>query len=237
MTNQSRRMQTEILLKDVQMKADITSILETSENLKEDLLAVGDEIWDSIDHNDSASLEEGVRVKVAFNQAVEQFTDSIAEVTDIVDNYSPAKPDPAPETTTVEDKNRVVEELDHHEPHRLDEEFAYRRPYGFRLSEYAVSDTRTWRRLYEVACSHFADRFDEQFASLPASEDFVTSHGNTYFSTDAGELRTPAEVADGIYAEVHFSADDIASRIRELLEFFGEDWEKFEVYLREDRDA
>lgn len=219
------------------MKADITSILESSENLKEDLLALGEELWRSIDHSDNASLQEGVEVKKQFNEAVQQFTDSIDEVSEIVENYSPDKPDPAPESTTSEDADRVIAQLDRHEPHGLDEEFAYRRPHGFRLDDYAVSDVRTWRRLYEVTCQRLSERFPERFDSVAQADEFESSHGNRYFADDPGELRTPSEVADGIFAEVHFSADDIASRIAELLEFLELDAERFEVYLREDRDA
>jgi len=219
------------------MKADITSILESSENLKEDLLALGEELWMSIDHSDNASLQEGIEVKKEFNDAVQKFTDSIDEVSEIVDNDSSDKLDPAPESTTSEDADRVIRELDRHEEHSLNEDFAYRRPHGFQLDDFAVSDVRTWRRFYEVTCHHLSERFPERFDQVVEADDFESSHGNRYFATDPGELRTPSEVAEGIFAEVHFSADDIAGRISELLEFFGLDAERFKVYLREDRDA
>jgi hypothetical protein len=220
--------------------------LESSENLKEDLLALVDEIWQSIDHSDDESLEEGVRVKKAFNEAVHEFTGSIEQVAEIVDNYSPEKPEPSPEITTAEDESRVITELDRHESHSLDEDFAYKRPYGFRLDGYAVSDVRTWRRLYEHTCKHLAEQFPEEFRRLPESDDFTTSRGNKYFTTSRGnkyfttkgdQLRTASEIADGIHADTHFSANDICARIEELLDYFGIEHDKFRVYLREDRNA
>lgn len=41
----------------------IRSILEQLEQTREDLLALSDDIWLSIDHNDSQALEEGVAFK------------------------------------------------------------------------------------------------------------------------------------------------------------------------------
>ena len=96
---------------------------------------------------------------------------------------------------------------------------------------------RTWRRPYEVTCDHLAEPFSERSDSVAEADNLESSQGNRYFSNDPGELRTPSEVADGIFAEIHFSADDIASRISELLEFFRLDAERFKVYLREDRDS
>ena len=44
------------------MNQRIHNILEELETVRENLLALSDEIWDSIDHNDNESLERGFRV-------------------------------------------------------------------------------------------------------------------------------------------------------------------------------
>lgn len=48
----------------------IRSILEQLEQTREDLLALSDDIWLSIDHNDSQALEEGVAFKKQYNAKV-----------------------------------------------------------------------------------------------------------------------------------------------------------------------
>lgn len=63
-----------------------------------------------------------------------------------------------------------------------------------------------------------------------------------FFADHQTSLQTPSfqdenRVADGVYTEVHFSAEDLARRLTELLEFLGLDWKTFTVYLRENRDA
>ena len=63
-----------------------------------------------------------------------------------------------------------------------------------------------------------------------------------FFADHQTSLQTPSfqdenRVADGVYTEVHFSAEDLARRLTELLEFLGLDWKTFTAYLRENRDA
>lgn len=55
------------------------AILEDLEAVRENLLALSDDIWLSIDHNDSESLEAGVEFKRAYNSKVCAF-DSVATV-------------------------------------------------------------------------------------------------------------------------------------------------------------
>ena len=43
-------------------------ILQDLEAVRENLLALSDDIWLSIDHNDSEALEEGVQFKRAYNE-------------------------------------------------------------------------------------------------------------------------------------------------------------------------
>jgi hypothetical protein len=51
------------------------------------------------------------------------------------------------------------------------------------------------------------------------------------------ELRVGSHIADGVYVEVHFSANRIRDGIKDVLAEFGVDPADMEIYLREDRDA
>ena len=48
----------------------IRSILQQLEQVREDLLALSDDIWLSIDHNDNQALQEGVAFKKEYNAKV-----------------------------------------------------------------------------------------------------------------------------------------------------------------------
>jgi hypothetical protein len=49
------------------------AILEDLEAARENLLALSEEIWLSIDHNDPESLEDGVQFKRAYNEKLAAF--------------------------------------------------------------------------------------------------------------------------------------------------------------------
>jgi hypothetical protein len=50
------------------MRQSVQSILTNLEAVGEELLALSDDIWLSIDHNDNEALAEGVRFKTTFNE-------------------------------------------------------------------------------------------------------------------------------------------------------------------------
>ena len=52
------------------MKNRVKLILRDLEAVRENLLALSDDIWLSIDHNDPDSLEEGYQFKKAYNQSL-----------------------------------------------------------------------------------------------------------------------------------------------------------------------
>ena len=54
------------------MKNRIRTILTNLENVREDLLALSDDIWLSIDHNDSIAMDEGVKFKKEYNAPLPQ---------------------------------------------------------------------------------------------------------------------------------------------------------------------
>jgi hypothetical protein len=50
-----------------------------------------------------------------------------------------------------------------------------------------------------------------------------------------GKGKSP--IADGVYVEVHFSANGIRDGVKDVLTEFGIDPADMAIYLREDRDA
>lgn len=139
------------------------------------------------------------------------------------------QPQPAPE--------RVIRDLDAREPHGLDEDFTYKRPYGFRLEDEVQSEVPTWRRLYELICLHLARRDAERFARLPDEPAFTTRRGNPHFARDPAPLRSAMALPGGVQAEVNLSANHLRDQIRSLLQHFGIEQSALRIYLRQDRDA
>jgi hypothetical protein len=119
------------------MRQRVQSILTNLEAVGEDLLALSDDIWLNIDHNDNEALAEGVRFKTAFNEQVAAFQGVAERLSGLVEDFTKVRTFDAPEAPgSVEERerrDRIIQSLDQRVPHGLDEDFRYKRPAVFTL--------------------------------------------------------------------------------------------------------
>ncbi len=223
------------------MKARIRQILTDLERVRENLLTLSDDIWLSIDHNDADALQEGFEFKQAYNDKMASFNRLATDLSALIQQFTsvPVETPISADTSQngAAENERIIHDLDREVPHSLDENFSYKRPYGFVLQGRAYKDIVTWQRVYKLTCLQLAQANRERFAALPTDPEFISRRGNKDFSYDQTELRTALEITNGIYAEVNLSANEIRKRITRLLVAFDIDPHSFVIYLREDRDA
>lgn len=223
------------------MRERIQSILTNLDAVGEDLLALSDDIWLNIDHNDNDALEGGLQFKKAFNTAVAEFHEVSARLGQLVQDFTQVptfEPPSAPASSAeMERRERLIRSLDRRVPHGLDEDFRYKRPAIFAVSGVPFDGTNTWSQVYETLCRHLGALRPAIFDALPNNLDFVSSKGNKYFSRTAADLRIPRDYGRGVLAETNLSANQIRDNIKRLLTAFGLPQDAFVVYLREDRDA
>jgi|GEM_PF-341943 len=226
------------------MTNTIRNVLHDLERVQESLLALSEEIWVSIDHNDQEALEEGFLFKKTYNAKVKEFDELSSVLQRLVREFTrmeEEEPEVIEEGKEVldvdEGESRRIAQLDDEEPHSLDENFRHMRPQGFRLGEHRVSGTRTWRRLYASVLKLLSAIDPERYAKLGGLPAFQYDTGRVDYAKDAAQLRTPMAIPGGWFAESNLSANAIAKQLRALLEAFDLPLESFVVYLREDRDA
>jgi uncharacterized membrane-anchored protein YhcB (DUF1043 family) len=223
------------------MRERIQSILTNLEAVGEDLIALSDDIWLNIDHNDNAAVEQGATFKMAFNSAVAEFREVSSRLSRLVEDFTEVPSFEAPSApSSVEERDRrerLIRSLDRQLAHGLDEDFRYKRPAIFTLNGVPFDGTNTWSQVYETLCRHLASLQPEVFDTLPTNPDFVSNRGNKYFSRQAADLRVPRDYGRGVLAETNLSANQIRDNIKRLLPAFGLPERTFCVYLREDRDA
>lgn len=217
----------------------IRSILQQLEQVREDLLALSDDIWLSIDHNDNQALLEGVAFKKEYNAKVAAFDQLAGELSALVQRFTAVKLDEAvaPPNQTPQSRERIVRELDQRQAYGLDDDLTFKRPYGFQLGDEAQAKVNTWRRLYELICLHLERRDPQRFARLPDTPGFTTRRGNPIFSRDPQALRSAMALPSGVYAEVNLSANHLRDQIKALLDAFGIERQALRIFLRQDRDA
>ncbi len=225
------------------MTNTIRNILQDLERVRENMLALSDDIWLSIDHNDQEALQEGVDFKKAYNERMIGFDRLSSEISELVQQYTAVRIDepeeePTPSPESDQQKNeRIIRDLDREEAHGIGEDFTFKRPYGFVLCGQGFKEVNTWRRIFEQVCRILNARDDDRFKGLPDNPDFKTRRGNVYFSTDPAKLRVASEVVPGLFAEVNLSANHLRNLIRDLLKTFTIPEPEVSIYLRQDRDA
>jgi hypothetical protein len=214
-------------------------ILEDLEAVRENLRALSDDIWLSIDHNDPQALEAGVEFKRAYNAKAIAFDQLASELSALVQQYTSVRLE-AVERTGADDREqneRIIAELNREEPHPLTEDFTYRRPHGFILDGQATNGITTWQRMYQLVCEHFIARDEGRFRSLSDHPDFVSNRGHHTVTRDPGSLRQALAVGEQLYVERNLSANSIRDVMVRILAAFDIPVERMQVFLRQDRDA
>lgn len=214
-------------------------ILEDLEVVRENLLALSDDIWAGIDRQDLTAFDEGVRFMRSYVEKIVSFDQVASDLSTLVQQYTSVRLEETEQTGggNRDQNERIIAQLNQEEPHILDEDFTYKRPHGFILEGQATTGITTWQRLYELACSRLFMRDEGRFRSLIDDPEFVSNRGHHTVTTDASSLRKPLAVGGDLYVEANLSANSIRDVLRRLLDAFGIPVEEMQVYLREDRDA
>lgn len=223
------------------MQNKLKEILDTLNNIQENLLSLPEDMLLNIDPRDNDSLEQGARFIRSFNDNLDQFmeiTTKIAEQIKTHFSINPEEEEIEKESMKNQQKqDRIIRELDKTAPHSLDESFTFKRPYGFILGDTAFKGIKTWRNLFILVLDELYEKDPTRFARLPEEEKFISNRGKPLFSRDKQDLREGKMLKPGLYVEVNLSANDLCKNIKSMLEHFQLGPGQMKIYLREDRDA
>jgi hypothetical protein len=94
-------------------------ILGDLEAVRENLLALSDDIWLSIDHNDCEALEEGVQFKRTYNEKMAAFDQLASGLSAMIQQYTSVHLEAEEQSGQGdrEQNERIVQELNREEPH------------------------------------------------------------------------------------------------------------------------
>jgi len=220
------------------VKERVQQILTDLERTQENLLALSDDIWLSIDHNNSQALQKGVEFKLAFNDKLDRFNQINSEISNLIQQFTNVHTEPVNVANKgTAEHERIIRELDSTQSHTIDENLTYKRPYGFKFQEQAYININTWRHLYELFCKQLAAKDITYFKDFIESPDAKNSRGGALFSSEPTKLRSALKIASDIYTEGNLSANSIRDRIKSLLIAFEIPSQEILLYLREDRNV
>jgi hypothetical protein len=214
-------------------------ILEDLEAVRENLLALSDDIWAGIDRQDLAAFDEGVRFMRSYVEKMTEFDRLAADLSVLIQQYTQVSLDATEETGREDDEQneRIIRDLNREEPHAIEEDLTYKRPHGFILDGQAVSGITTWRRLYDLVCRQLYRRDSARFGSLINDPEFISNRGHHSVTREPGSLRSALEVDDGLFIECNLSANGVRDMLRRLLVAYVIEPDQLRLFLRQDRDA
>lgn len=217
----------------------ISSILKDLSNVHDNLLSLSDDIWNSIDHNDSEKLDEGYQFKKEFNRLLDDFEKNKNDISVLVSQFTGVKLDEQPKTVEKDnsENQRLIKELNKNTPHEITEDFTFKRPTAFIFDGCAYSEMNCWSELYIQFVACLAKKDPAKLKSLADNPEYISKQNKKYYSSSPKELRKPGKVMNDFYVETNRSANDLLKLAIELLNFFNIPLNNITIYLRQDRNA
>lgn len=217
----------------------INRILKELTNAREDLWALNDDIWHTLDHSSIEEVQAATSFQIQYIKLLDQFAQNSEGITTLISQFTGIREEIVPVIKNVNDsKNeRLIKELRKEEAHSIDEDFTYKRPYGFIIDGCAYSGFETWKDLYIQFCKHISNTDADKFDALAKNQSLISKQNRKYFSTNKQDIRYPELITDKTYVELNLSANHFAKRIKEIAGIYGIDAALITIFLQQDRNA
>lgn len=217
-------------------------ILGNLTSVREDMLALIDLVWDSVNPRDAAARDAGSKYVGDLDrqlQGLSAASDGLAGLfKQRVGMSDEELPGNKPGTPTTSADPVFAGRPAHHLAKGRDgrfEDFTSTKPMGYTLQGKATKNVPDWADVYLSVCRELYRRDHSRFASLVDNQRFVTRRGNLLFSRDQTIFNWPKPVTGDIYAELNLSADTICSRLRMIFDAFGIPHTEMQIFLKRER--
>ena len=217
----------------------VDRILKNLTSSREDLWALNDDIWHTLDHSSVEDVQRAASFQVKYLELLDQFARNSEEIAALIVQFTGIKEEETPDIKDVfgNSNERIIKELNKEEPHSIDEDFTYKRPYAIVMENNACTNLETWKDLYKQVCRHLAGKNKELFDFLAANESLVSKQQKKYYSDNPKELRAPVKITDKTYVETNLSASDFTKRMKEIFDIYRISKDSLTIYLRQDRNG
>ena len=217
----------------------INKILKELTSAREDLWALNDDIWHNLDHSSIEEVQAATSFQIQYIKLLDQFAQNSEEIAALISQFTGVKEEPAAIVNNTKDSSneKLIKELNKEEPHTIDEDFTYKRPFGFILEGCAYSGFETWKDLYIQFCKHMANKDVSTFDTLPKKQELVSKQNKKYFATNKQDIRYPELITEKTYVELNLSANHFAKRMKEIFDVYKVSTNEITIYLQQDRNA
>lgn len=192
--------------------------------VNEQMTSLSDNIWLDIDHRDNESVTAGADFIQQYNQAAQQLSKATASIEHLLLSYFHQEREniePKIEHGSGDSKSneRMILELDRNQSYLLNDNFTFKRPYGFIFNGIAYRNLMTWKAVYLKVLEVLKSSHPTKFEQLTTDELFISNRGNPLFSHTPSKLRVAYKLPESFYAEINMSANTIKQNLIIILEF------------------
>jgi len=238
----------------------IRAILTDLDDVRENMLALSDEIWQSIDHNNQESLDQGYQFKKEYNLKAAEFNRLATELSTLVQQFTDVQLKPrmvTPQQLVIATEEQptanpaattVTSEYSSPEPATAT---ARARPTNsLHVADHGAAHTLdesfTFKRPYgfilrdhaALSVNNWRDLYRTVWSLFaeadPAAPAQLANHHDIrrIISSAPSRFIVPLEIAKGCYVESNLSANNICANLRTLLPHFGFRSDELKIYLR-----
>ncbi len=210
------------------------------EQLRERLTHLSSAIWQSIDHDNPAHLETGVRFKQAYNEqrgvleaAMEQLLAFLREYPS--SNLGAGVAEPGGEAVETAPEGPAVPGADGPAAAGLPDTSGLDQkvPFGFVLGGQTYTSASAWPLFYEALLQELYSRAPEQLTRLVDAPDGLAVEGKRLFARVPDPLDDPLPIADAIFAEADLAPQSMLQAVKYLVSSLDYSLESFKILLKE----
>lgn len=216
-------------------------LLTHIETLERELNVLSDAIWQSIDHDDSAMLEAGVKFKQAFNAKRDALEAASGDLGQLLRDcplvgWGALEAEMGGSATAAGDEPRsvpVTGEASEAVPQTSEPDFGDKLPFGFVLGDQTYTSSGNWPLFYHAILQELYRRQPEKLAKLPDRKGLTNSHGRPLFARTADSFSEPLAVSEQLFAEGDLALPLMIRSIKALLGEVGLPVSALKILLKE----
>jgi len=222
----------------------LQEVKDQIEQMRGQLESLSSAIWQDIDHEDSARLDDGVRFKQSYNERRSSLEETMDQMLALLSEYPPwdsgagiderqvedseAAPERAPEepAATVADESKAAASP---AASGLDQKV----PFGFILGGQTYTSASSWTLFYEALLQELYSRAPEKLTHLAEARDGFGQQGRPLFARVPDPFDEPLPIADAVFAEADMAPQSLIEVIRRLISYMGYSMDSFKILLKE----
>ncbi|MCU0835720.1 MAG: hypothetical protein MUC77_15005 [Chromatiaceae bacterium] len=204
------------------------------------LEALSKALWESIDHDDPAALEAGVRFKQGYNERRAALEQALARMLALLAEHPAAGGPKGGERPSEKPVEKPAAEPPPPAASRpavtaspLAKELEQKLPFGFMLGGQTFTSASAWPLFYEALLQELYGRAPERLSRLADAPDELEIGGRPLFARVPDRLDDPLPIAEALFAEADLAPAVLLEVIKRLVREMGYPLDSFKILLKE----